>query len=320
MISPAMLHYGSIAFTVGVSSFSVSIGESLAMISALSAITRQPHMRAEIMRTHMLGAALIEGAAIFSILVVILLIGWAPLGIVHYSTAICEVGICVAMSLTCGVLGIVSGFPVVSACFSLARQPFMSQKIISLMIITQALIQTPLISALMIVFCIKFQMNDLISFYDSFRLFSAGTIIGLGTLGPAIGLSLCAKSAIKTIGMSRKQYNKILSFTLISQAIIETPVIFSLITSLLILFLIKPIQETEHIKIIMLLGATICAGLGTFATGISSGNVAKKAVQEMGMYPDSADQIVRTSFLAQGIIETGAIYSILISFILLFFS
>lgn len=319
MISPAMLHYGSIAFTVGISSFSVSIGESLAMISALSAISRQPSIRAEIVRTHMLGAALIEGAAIFSILVVILLIGWAPLGIVYYNAAICELGICVAMSLTCGVLGIVAGFPVIAACTAISRQPFMHQKIISLMIITQALIQTPLISALMIVFCIKYQMNDLISVYDSFRLFSAATIIGIGTIGPAIGLSLCAKSAINTIGVSRKQYSKILSFTLISQAIIETPVIFSLITSLLMLFVINPIQETEYIKIITLLGVTLCTGLGTLATGISSGNVSKKAVQQIGSHPDSADQIIRTSFLAQGIIETAAIYSILISFILLFF-
>src|SRR5437870_5245177 len=64
---------------------------------------------------------------------------------------------------------------------------------------------------------------------DSLRLISSGLAIGLGSVGPAIGLAIFAKAACAGIGINRKAYAKILPFTFISEAIIETPVIFAFV-------------------------------------------------------------------------------------------
>jgi len=316
----SFLHYGSVSCIVAVSSFSVSIGECLATLSALNAIERQPGARSDILRAHILGAALIEGSAIFGLLIAILLIGWTPSGAILLRSAIAETGICIAMSITCGVLGIVSGFPITTACTSIARQPFMSQKIVSFMIMTQALIQTPLISALLVSTFITLQIPALQSDLDGVRLLAVGIAIGLGCIGPTIGLALCAKNALRAISVSKKLYNKILSFTLLSEAIIETPIIFSLITSFLILFLVHPLSGDDIIRAVALISATLCSGIGTFGSGIASGNTAKNAITALAHNPDIHGQITKMSFLTQGIIETSVIYATLIAIALIFLS
>lgn len=316
----SLLHYGSVVCIVGISSFSVSIGECLATLSALDAIERQPAARSDILRAHILGAALIEGSAIFGLLIAILLIGLAPLATVALKSAIAEMGICIAMSVTCGILGVVSGFPIVTACASIARQPFMSQKIVSFMIMTQALIQTPLISALLVSAFITLQIPALQTTFDGIRLCAAGIAIGLGCIGPTIGLALCARNALRAISVSKKLYNKILSFTLLSEAIIETPIVFSLIISFLLLFLVHPLSNNDFLRAIALVSATICTGLGTFGAGIASGNTAKNAILAIAYTPDSHGQVTKMSFLAQGLIETSVIYATLIAVVLIFLS
>jgi F-type H+-transporting ATPase subunit c len=318
VFSPSVLHYFSVSCIVGVSSLGVSIGEGIATLSALNAISRQPGARSDIIRAHILGAALIEGSAIFGLLIAMLLIGWTPGELISLGQALAEVGICVAMSVTSGVLGVVSGLPITTACESISRQPFMSQKIISFMVMTLALIQTPLIAALMISACIKLQMNSLFSDLDGIRLMAAGITIGLGSFGPGIGLSLCAKNALKAISLNKKSYNKILSFTLLSEAIIETPVVFAIIISLLLLFAIPPIASHEILRACALVAASFCVGIGTFGTGIGSGSIAKTAVLAMGMYQNSQVSVARMSFFSQGLVETTVIYATLIGFVLMY--
>lgn len=314
----SVLHYGSVACIVAVSSLSVSIGECMATLSALDAIERQPGARSDILRAHILGAALIEGSAIFGLLVAILLIGWTPSGIILLKSAIAETGVCIAMSITCGILGIVSGFPITTACTSIARQPFMSQKIVSFMIMTQALIQTPLISALLVSTFITLQIPGLQTNLDGIRLLAAGIAIGVGCIGPTIGLALCARSALRAISVSKKLYNKILSFTLLSEAIIETPVVFSLIVSFLVLFLVHPLAKNDLLRSVALISATLCSGIGTLGSGIASGNTAKNAIEALAYNPDIHGQITKMSFLTQGIIETSVIYATLIATALIF--
>lgn len=316
----SILHYGSVACIVAVSSFSVSIGECLATLSALNAIERQPGARSDILRAHILGAALIEGSAIFGLLVAILLVGWAPSGAIMLKSAIAETGICIAMSVTCGILGVVSGFPITTACTSIARQPFMSQKIVSFMIMTQALIQTPLISALLVSAFIALQIPSLQTTIDGVRLLAAGMAIGLGCIGPTIGLALCAKNALQAISVSKKLYNKILSFTLLSEAIIETPVVFSLIISFLLIFLVHPLSNNDIIRAAALVGATICSGFGMLGAGIASGNTAKSAITAISHNPDAHGQVTKMSFLTQGLIETSVIYATIIAVALIFLS
>src|SRR5436305_159731 len=105
------IHYGTVAFAVGISSFSAGIGEGLASLSALNAINIQPHARGDIARTAIIGMALIETSAIFgTIIAVLLLFNTQPLETAFYAH-MSELGIAFAMGITGFISGIACALP-----------------------------------------------------------------------------------------------------------------------------------------------------------------------------------------------------------------
>ena len=319
MYETEFIHYTTIALVVGINSISVGIGEGMASATALESISRQPNARANIVRVAVLGMALIETAAIMGLLVsFILLLGTQPELKTWYSY-LSEIGIAFAVCLSGFVIGIVSAWPVQAACHAITRQPFFSQRILGFMIMTQALIQTPLIAALIVALFIKIQAIDALTISDSCRLIASGLSIGLGSIGPAIGLALFAKAAINGLGINRNAYNKLFSFTLISEAIIETPVIFSLVIAIILLFTTPKPQTNDLLAGITFLAAGLCTGIGTMGTGISSGRTAAAACKQIAHNPELHGTLSRLSIFAQGLIETCTIYAILISLMLILF-
>ena len=153
---------------------------------------------------------------------------------------------------------------------------------------------------------------------DSMRLIGAGFCIGLGSIGPAIGLGIFAQKACQTVGINRYAYQEIFSFALITQAILESPIILCLIISIL---LIGSKHSPMYLELngIRLLCAGLVMGLGTLGVGIGSGKTASQACKAIGLNPDSYSSTSRTSLIAQVLIETCVIYAFLIALFLMFF-
>lgn len=310
------IHYGTIALTVGVNSIGVGLGQGYATKGALDAIEQQPSARHDIFRTAMLGMALIETAAITGIFIAtILLISTKPKPTTFYAD-IASIGIALAICSTGVVLGIASALPARAACYAIARQPFFTRRIVSFMIMTQALIQTPIIAGLIIALFIRNQAINATTLSDSLRLIACGGCIGLGSIGPAIGLAIFAKQACAGLGINRNAYDALLSFTLISEVIIETPIIFSLIVALTLLFATPPAQENLR-QGIAYLAAGLCTALGTVGPGISSGRVAAASCKQIAYNPETHAYLGRITLLSQGLIETCVIYAVIISFLLI---
>jgi F-type H+-transporting ATPase subunit c len=312
-----LIHYGTIAFVVGVTSVSVGFGEGLASITALEAINIQPHARGDIARTAIIGMALIETAAILATVIAVMLT-FSPRSIesdIYQSLA--EMGIGFALCISGLVSGIASAFPVRATCLAIARQPFFSQKITRLMLITLSLLQGPIIFSFIVALIIKYQVINVHTLSDSLRLIASGLCIGLGSVGPLIGLAIFAHSACRGLGINPHAYNKILSFTLISQTIIETPIIFSFVISMALLIMTSG-TDTTSIQGIAFLAASLCTGLGVTGPGISSGKIAASACKQISYNADTYSMLSRVSLFAQGLIETCAIYAVLISFLLIF--
>ena len=310
-----LFHYGTISLVVSVNSIGVGIGEGLTGKAALEAINIQPQARNEITKTAILGMALIETAAIISFVVAMLLLFETAPPNPQYAN-LAKLGIAIAIGFPGFLLGLVSASPARQACFAIARQPFFAQKILRFMLVTQSIIQTPIIFGFIIAMFIKDQAAYAQTLNDSLRLIASGLAIGLGSVGPAIALAHFAKTACKSLGVNRKAYGKIFSFTLLSQAIIETPIIFAFIISLLLIIL-KP-TTVNPIKGLAFLASALCIGLGTIGPGISSGRVAAAACKEIAHTPEADSQLRRISILGQGIIDTCAIYALLIALLLLF--
>ncbi len=317
--STEFLHYGVIASSIAISSISVGIGEGLISWSAIHAINRQPAARDDIMRVAIIGMTLVETVAILGLLISILMLLYTNTAPTHYFSHYAEIGIACAMGITGLVIGIASALPAQAACNAVARQPFFSHRISGFMLMTQVLIQTPIISAFLVSLFIQGQSDAATTFSHSLRLIASGLCVGIGSIGPAIGLSTFAKAAVESLGKNTKIYDKLLSFTFISEALIETPIIFCLLIALILLFAIPHATITSDIDGIIFLAAGLCAGLGTLGTGISSGKTAAAACTQIGNNPDAYNMLSRTSILAQSLIETVVLYTIILSFLMILF-
>ena len=67
-----------------------------------------------------------------------------------------------------------------------------------------------------------------------------------------------------------------------------------------------------------LLGAGLAIGLGTIGPGIGIGTVAGRANDMLGRFPKQRANIMRTMFLGAAVSESTAIYSLVVSLLLLF--
>lgn len=312
------IHFGTIALTGAINAVGVGIGQGLTSSAAIESINRQPAARNDITKTAILALALIETAAVMGTFTSFLLLLQARHNNASFYGSIAELGIAFAICCSGFVLGLVSSLPARAACLTVARQPFFTAQIIRFMMISLTLLQTPIIFGLIIALFIQGQTPYIASLRDSLRLIASGACIGLGSIGPAIGLSLFARTACQSLGVNRYAYRQIFAFTLVSQAIIETPIIFALIIAISLLWI--PIAPTENVLDgIILLSAGLCTGIGTVGPGISSGRTATAACKQIAHNPLLYTPLSRMSMFAQGLIETSAIYAILISFLLLLY-
>jgi F-type H+-transporting ATPase subunit c len=317
--SSEFLHYGAIATSIAVSSISVGIGEGLISWSALGAIDRQPAAHNDVMRVAIIGMTLVETVAILGLLISILLLIYTSVDTNNIFSNYAEIGIIGAMSITGFVIGLASALPAQAACHAVARQPFFAHRISGFMLMTQVLIQTPMISAFLVSLFIQGQSGSITTLTDSLRLIASGLCVGIGSIGPAIGLSTFSKAAVSSLGKNTKAYDKLLSFTFISEALIETPIIFCLIIAITLLFVVPSATIDNPINGIIFLAAGLCTGLGTLGTGISSGITAAAACTQIGNNPDAYNILSRTSILAQSLIETVVLYTVILSLLMILF-
>ncbi len=66
------------------------------------------------------------------------------------------------------------------------------------------------------------------------------------------------------------------------------------------------------------IGAGLCMGIGAIGPGIGEGNAVGKALEGMARQPEVAGNLRSTMIMGCAIAETTGIYSLLISFLILF--
>lgn len=308
------IHYGTAILAVTINSAGVGIGTGLSGQAALHAMNIQPGARSDIIKTAILGMALGETAAFVGVSIAAMLLFGIPAPHEMY-VGIAEIGIACAICIPGFIVGIISSLPAQQACLSIARQPFFSKKILYFMIINQSILQTPIIFGFIVAMFIKTQMVCVTFLAESLRLLAAGLCIGIGSIGPAVGLGIFSYAACKNISINRKSYEQLFSFMIISQALIETPMIFALTISLLLAF---SSYATTTVLGIAYIAAACCMGIGTIGSGISSALTAAFASKQIAFKEDESHDIHHTSMLAQGLIDTSAIYAFIIASALIF--
>lgn len=311
-----ILHFSSIAIIVACCTLGGGIGGGLTGLACVDAINVQPRAQGEILRTTIIGLALIETAAILALILTLFVLQGSTLQAYTLPAGIAKLSIACAVGITSLVVGIASALPVRKACEALTRQPFFGQNILNLMLITQSIIQTAVIFGFLIGLLIKFQISTVTTVLESLRLLASGIAIGFGSIGPAIGLATFAQKACYSISVNRNSYDAILPFVFMSMSIIETPLIFAFLVALVTL--ITPVSTETALPAIRMLAAAICIGIGTLGPSLSSSKTATAACHEIAFRPQHYSALSQASMFGQGLIDAAAVYALLVSLLIIF--
>jgi len=306
------IHFLSIAFTAGLPIIGTAMGQATSARAAIKTLNEQPASRENVSKIIMISLALTETAALLATIVAIIVL----LGGVHsLPEAIAHLGIACALGIPGFAIGMAASQPIKNALAAVSRQPLFAQKIMYLLFLTLSIQQTPIIFGFLISLIIRNSAATITTIPEGLGLLASGLALGLGALGPALGLARFGGSSCRSIGVNRHAYNQIFSFSFVSQAMIETPVLFALVVSILTLF---AHPGTLLLNGILCVCAAIAIGMCTFGLGIGSGKTAAAACLQIAYHPEHYATISRTSIIAQTLIDTNVIYGLLISFGLIF--
>jgi len=302
-------HFLAIAFSTVATTMGVSFGHAQTAQAAVKATERQPGIRSEIKRATILGLAIIETGAILGVLISLILIFSTPL---TQGSVVAEIGIALAIGIPGFIIGWCSGAPTSGILEAISRQPFHARQLTNFMLLILSLLQTPLIFGFIIALFINVRLPQIETVAQGLILTGAGLAIGLGCVGPIIGSCIYGLNASLGIGRNKEAFPKLFNFTLISQALIETPVIFAMVVALFLSYQSATVYQHPLIGVAYLIfGSTI--GLGTLGPGISAGRCAASAAQQIAHNPGDYHLLSRASMLAQGLVSTIAVYAFIIA-------
>jgi F-type H+-transporting ATPase subunit c len=77
-------------------------------------------------------------------------------------------------------------------------------------------------------------------------------------------------------------------------------------------------NEVDWIAVASILGAAFAVGLGSLGPALGEGRALAQALDAIARQPDSTDTIVRTLFVGMALVESTAIYALVIALVLLF--
>ncbi|MBW2271282.1 MAG: F0F1 ATP synthase subunit C [Deltaproteobacteria bacterium] len=75
---------------------------------------------------------------------------------------------------------------------------------------------------------------------------------------------------------------------------------------------------TEWITLVSIATAGFCVAIGSIGPALGEGRALAQALDAIARQPDSADTITRTLFVGMAMVESTAIYALVIALVLLF--
>jgi F0F1-type ATP synthase membrane subunit c/vacuolar-type H+-ATPase subunit K len=314
MMNPQFLRYIASGLAITFSSFGTGLGQGVASLGIMSSFGRQELGDEQKFRAMVIGFALSETGGILTLMLVVILL--LSSSVLTLGEGIAELGIGIGMGISAGVVSFASSMAVRAACFAIARQPFFAHKITVFMVLLQSIAEAPIIFIFIVSLIIKLKAATVYSTYHGLFLLCASLVVSIGCIGPSFGQAQLIGASCSAIGMCKSAYSKIFAFSLICQAIIETPVIFSLVISFLLIYR----QDLDHVSfnsVIAAISSVIAMGVGSFGPGISIGHIASRACTQITLTPERYSHIFRMALISIGFVESSVIYSLIIALFVL---
>lgn len=310
----SFIHFGSLVISMILCIFGVVFGQAAIGRAVLEASNTQPQSQEVFNKIGIITLAFVETSCILALTAVItLFFNTTLVPQTALNTSIAQCGCIFALGITGLMVGLATARPAIQALHAVARQPFFAGQIMNLMIIAMSIMQTPIIFGFIIQMMIHLQIDSLITINSALKYLAASACLGLGSIGPIIGQGIFAQSSCRALGINRACYARMRAFALVSQSMIETPVILALITAGLIILTPEP----SPLKVVALIGAALCVSLCNTGSGISSGRVSAAAATQMGINTTGAKTVEQTSLLAQGVLDSLVMYGFIIGILLI---
>ena len=309
--------YTGASVSIGLGAVGAAIGEGYTAATANMAISRNPENSGEILRNMLVGQAVAESAAIFSLVVSMLLLFYAgPLLKPITIWAFLGAGLCMGFGAIGS--GIGAGYPAAAACQGMARQPAAGKRLMTSMLIGSAVCQTTSIYALVIALILLFFDWSAAPFAPTWAaLLGAGLATGIAAIGPAIGEGFVAGACCESVARNPQSAGPTTNLMLLAQAVTETTGIYGLLISFVLLF--KAFTPTDLLAPAMALAsAGLCMGIGAIGPGIGEGFTGASAVSWHGRNENARTELVRSMLVGQAVSESTGIYSFVIALILIF--
>jgi F0F1-type ATP synthase membrane subunit c/vacuolar-type H+-ATPase subunit K len=237
--------YMSAALCTGLGGCAAAMGEGQIGGYAMRAMGRQPLVTNDIMRTQLIGVAVTETGAIFSLVVSLLLIfGNFLTEAIDLGRAFSLMSAGFAMGIGCMGSGYGCGYTGAEACLGAGRVPSNNMTVTTNMLLGQALTQTSTIFALIIALLLLYMVPNVSSDTSSaYQLGRAGAymasalVIGLGSFGTAMGVGyVCGKGA-KLVARYKENQAIFLRSMFVGSAVVQTCVIYALVIAFLLILM-----------------------------------------------------------------------------------
>ncbi|MFW5811263.1 MAG: ATP synthase F0 subunit C, partial [Thermodesulfobacteriota bacterium] len=188
------------------------------------------------------------------------------------------------------------GLTAAQANEAVSRKPEMAGDIFKSMLVGQAIAESASIFALVIAMILLFTSFSATSYVMISVVLGAGLCMGLGAIGSGVGSGFPAGAAC--IGMARQpgMSGRLTTNMLIGSAVCQTPSIFALVTSFILLFTDfsgRPVSPTWA----ALLGAALASGLGAIGSGLGGGLVAETSCQGVARQPEQTTPVTNVMLL-----------------------
>jgi ATP synthase F0 subunit c len=301
---------------MGFGAIGAAIGEGYTAAQANTAISRAPEMSGEIFKSMLVGQAVAESASIFALVVAMILL------FTEFASSYIMITVLIAAGLSMGLgaigSGVGSGFPAGAACIGMARQPAMSGRLMTNMLIGSAVCQTPAIFALVTSFILLFTDFSARPLSPTWAaLLGAGLASGLGAIGSGLGGGLVAETSCQGIARQPKTVTPVTNVMLLGQAVTQTTAIYGLLVSFILMFKAFPASDALA-PAMALLSAGLCMGIGAIGPGIGEGFTARSAVDGIARNESATADLTRVMLVGQAVAESTGIYSLVIALVLIF--
>jgi ATP synthase F0 subunit c len=309
--------FAGAGLAMGLGAVGAAIGEGYTAGEANTAVSRDPDNSGDIFKNMLVGQAVAESASIFALVIAILML-FLDVPVSSYLQGAALLGAGLSMGFGAIGSGVGSGFPGGQACLGIARQPSASSRLTTNMLIGSAVCQTPAIFSMVVALMLMFMNFNQLPVNPTWAaLVGAGLSTGLAAIGSGFGGGLAAGASCEGIARQPESVGNVTTIMLVGQAVAQTPSIFGLLVSFILLF--KSFPESTTLQAAMaLLSAGLCMGFGGIGPGIGNGMAAQGAVTWVARNIKHAGELMRIMLVGQAVSQSTAIYAMVVALVLIF--